>query len=117
MYYILYSEEYCKFIPEINNYQGTKTISFRKGYFLFNPDNHEGYSFWILEKSIVFEESTFLINKNLTFEDYTKAEHTFLKLKIKECIDSDFYFFMPNTFQEYINKYEALKGTNPELFI
>jgi len=117
MYYILYSEEEQNCIPEINNYSGDLTMSFKKGFFLFDPKKYEDYTCWVLHSTIVIEGRSYVLNKDRIFKNLIDAEIIFLKLKIEESISSSFDFFMPKSFNKFVERYNELKEIYPEKFI
>ena len=114
MFYILYSDKTIDYTPEINNYTGDVTIPFKKGYFLFDPNKQPDYTCWVLRETIVYESTSYIINKKLMFDNIIRAEINFLILKIEESIKSSFDFFMPKTFCKYINRFNELKDKYPE---
>lgn len=111
MLYILKSNKSRNIAPEVQ--YGSGNMSFPIGLFLFDTnttkESYRASSDWI-----EIDSERYYINKDLKFENPIRAEIIFLRLKIKELEMCSFNFFMPKSFQKYINKYKNLTNEYPE---
>lgn len=117
MFYILTSQDTYSIKPE-NGYGNGTTIQFRKGLFIFNTEktddiflvNNDTHQIEIAGEKFSFKD-------NLVFTNITKAEIYFIKLKIDEMDRNGFNYFMPKSYQNYINRFKELVSEYPEYSI
>ena len=118
MIYILYDDRTRNFAPEIEYGNGV-TMPFKVGYVLFDEDaeTKEGTSFWVnsdLEKIQINGDHYAIHHK---FKNPIKAEIVFLRLKITEFEKAGFNFFLPKTYNSFLNKLKKLAEKYPEYII